>query len=174
MLLLPNGNPFIGHIVSRDGVATDLEKIAKVAKWPEPTLCREVQQFLRFANYYQRFVKDYTKIARPLHRLTEQNMTWLPVVRRLPNSLWQITSGPHLSTYSGISWSRKTIHFGPRCQWHWNRGSVLTGRSGRKRSCDCYMPAVLTDSKPEGRYCVTRKELLAIVFFCHYFRPYTC
>ena len=61
---------FLGHIVSRDGVAMDPEK---VANWPVPQNKREVQQFLGLASYYQYFVRDYATIAKPLHRLTEKN-----------------------------------------------------------------------------------------------------
>ena len=61
---------YLGHIVSSKGVATDPSKTKKVADWPVPTTPKEVQQFLGFANYYRRFVKDFATIARPLHRLT--------------------------------------------------------------------------------------------------------
>ena len=63
---------YLGHIISRDGVATDPQKTAKVATWPVPTSRRETQQFLGFANYYRHFIKDFARLARPLHRLTEQ------------------------------------------------------------------------------------------------------
>ena len=59
---------FLGHIVSADGVATDPKKTEKVANWPVPRSRREVQQFLGLANYYRRFVQDYARIAKPLHR----------------------------------------------------------------------------------------------------------
>ena len=67
----------LGHIISRDGVATDPEKTDKVAAWPVPTCKREVQQFLRFANYYRHFIRDFAQLARPLHRLTEQTAPFL-------------------------------------------------------------------------------------------------
>ena len=55
---------FLGHIVSRDGVATDPSKTEKVAIWPVPQNKREVQQFLGLASYYQHFVRDYATIAK--------------------------------------------------------------------------------------------------------------
>ena len=64
---------FLGHLVSEEGVATDPSKTAKVASWPTPTSCRQVQQFLGIANYYRRFVKNFAIIAKPLIRLTEKN-----------------------------------------------------------------------------------------------------
>ena len=55
------------------GIATDPEKVEKVSTWPVPINVREVQQFLGLVNYYQRFVKDCAQLAKPLHRLTENN-----------------------------------------------------------------------------------------------------
>ena len=63
---------YLGHIVSRSGVATDPEKTAKVATWPTPRSVQEVQQFLGLASYYRRFVKQFAEIAKPLYRLTER------------------------------------------------------------------------------------------------------
>ena len=63
---------YLGHVISRDGVATDPGKTAKVTTWPVPTSRREAQQFLGFASYYRRFIKDFAHLARPLHRLTEK------------------------------------------------------------------------------------------------------
>ena len=44
---------YLGHVVSREGIATDPAKISKVAHWPEPTTTKGVQKFLGFASYYR-------------------------------------------------------------------------------------------------------------------------
>ena len=49
---------YLGHVISRNGITTDPTKIEKVVTWPMPTSKRETQQFLGFASYYRRFVKD--------------------------------------------------------------------------------------------------------------------
>ena len=63
---------FLGHLVFREGVRADPANVERVATWPTPTTKREVQQFLGFASYYRRFIKDFVGIAKPLHRLTEE------------------------------------------------------------------------------------------------------
>ena len=63
---------FLGHIVSEDGVATDPQKISKVASWPVPISQHEVRQFLGLASYYRKFIKGFATVAKPLHRLTEK------------------------------------------------------------------------------------------------------
>ena len=60
---------YLGHIVSSEGVQTDPSKIEKVINWPVPTNIKQLQRFLGFTGYYRRFVKDYARIAGPLHEL---------------------------------------------------------------------------------------------------------
>ena len=68
---------YLGHVVSREGVATDLAKIEKVANWPVPTTAKDVHQFLGFTGYYRRFVKDFAHISHPLYLLTERKTIFL-------------------------------------------------------------------------------------------------
>ena len=63
---------FLGHVVSTEGISTDLSKTNAVASWPTPTCCKDVQKFLGLANYYRCFVPGFAAIAKPLHRLTEK------------------------------------------------------------------------------------------------------
>lgn len=61
---------YLGHIVSREGVKTDPEKVESLKTWPRPQTLKELQSFLGFTGYYRRFVKDYSKIVKPLTSLT--------------------------------------------------------------------------------------------------------
>ena len=63
---------FLGHIISKKGVATHPAKTEKVAQWPTPTNKKEIQRFLGLASYYRRFVENFASVAKPLHRLTEK------------------------------------------------------------------------------------------------------
>ena len=67
---------YLGHVVSPDGIATDMTKTEKVANWPLPTRRREVQQFLGLVSYYCRFIKSFATLAKPLYRLTEKTATF--------------------------------------------------------------------------------------------------
>ena len=60
---------YVGHIVSEKGIRADPEKIDKVKNWPTPKNAEEVRKFTSFAGYYRRFVKDFSKIAKPLTEL---------------------------------------------------------------------------------------------------------
>ena len=63
---------FLGHVVSKDGIQVDPKKIEAVADWPRLTTVTEIRSFLGLAGYYRRFVKDFSKIAAPLTRLTQK------------------------------------------------------------------------------------------------------
>jgi len=54
----------------------DPVKVAGVAEWPEPCNRREVQSFLGFANFYRRFIQDFSHHARPLFNLTKKEQRW--------------------------------------------------------------------------------------------------
>ena len=56
---------YLGHIVSKNGIESDPEKTTKVKHWSLPRNVKEVQHFLGFANYYQRFIKSFAEIAKP-------------------------------------------------------------------------------------------------------------
>jgi len=65
---------FLGYILSKDGLKVDPDKIKAILDWPVPTTVKEVQSFVGLCNYYRIFIKDFAKIARPLHKLTRKNV----------------------------------------------------------------------------------------------------
>ena len=60
---------YVGHIVSAEGVEPDPDKVEKVKEWPTPTNPDDVRRFLGFVGFYRRFIKYFSKIARPLSDL---------------------------------------------------------------------------------------------------------
>ena len=64
---------FLGHIVSKSGVSCDPEKVACVSNWPIPKSLKEVRQFLGLASYYRKLVKDFAKLATPMHNLIKKS-----------------------------------------------------------------------------------------------------
>ena len=64
----------MGHVISKEGLQVDPKKIEAVADWPRPTNVTEIRSFLGMVGYYWRFVKDFSKIATPLTKLTRKQV----------------------------------------------------------------------------------------------------
>ena len=64
-------------VVSKDGIQVDPKKIKVIAEWPRPTTVAEIRSFLGLVGYYRRFVKNFSKIAAPLIRLTQKNIKFM-------------------------------------------------------------------------------------------------
>ena len=60
---------YVGNIISENGIKPDPEKIIKVENWPSPRNPDEITKFLGFVGYYRRFIKGFSKIAKPLLEL---------------------------------------------------------------------------------------------------------
>ncbi|RVW67437.1 Retrovirus-related Pol polyprotein from transposon 412 [Vitis vinifera] len=59
----------LGHIISKQGIEVDKAKVELIVKLPSPTTVKGVRQFLGHAGFYRRFIKDFSKLARPLCEL---------------------------------------------------------------------------------------------------------
>ena len=73
---------YLGHIISENGMAVDPDKISCVKDWPVPKTVWEVQRFVDFTSFYRRFVKDFAKIARPLHLVTQGGVHYQPRLKQ--------------------------------------------------------------------------------------------
>ena len=67
---------FLGLVMGAEGIKMQKEKVAGVLEWPRPKMVKEVQKFLELSNYYRRFVKDFAKLAKLLHKLVRKDEKW--------------------------------------------------------------------------------------------------
>jgi ribonuclease HI len=58
---------FLGHIVTRDGLKIDPSKVEKIKNWKVPTKLKELQMFCGLVNYFRKFVKDHSRIVKPIY-----------------------------------------------------------------------------------------------------------
>jgi len=94
---------FLGYIVGREGIKMSEEKIQGVWEWKSPSSLVEVQQFLGFANFYRRFIQNYSRVAPPLTELTKgygKDWKWTNKAERAFKELkTRFTSDPILAHF---------------------------------------------------------------------------
>ena len=159
---------FLGHVVSETGVHTDPIKITAVKEWPTPQSVKQVRSFLGLASYYRKFVKGFADIARPLNRLCEKysKFKWTDECQiafdKLKNALVTLP----VLVYPKLG-SRFVLDTDASDQ---AVGAVLSQEHDGKEHVVAYMSKSL--NKHEQKYCITRKELLAVVSALKHFHTY--
>ena len=66
---------FLGHVISGEGIAVDPSKVEAVTEWKAPTSVGEIRGFLGLAGYYQRFIENFSKIAKPMMELSKKALS---------------------------------------------------------------------------------------------------
>ena len=137
--------------------------------WPVPQSTKDVQKLLGLASYYRRFVRNFASIARPLHRLTEKTATfeWTVECQEAFAELrHRLCTAPVLAF---LDFTKPFIL---------DTDASNTGIGGVLSQLDeqgqehVIAFASHTLSKSEHQYCMTRRELLAVVVFTQQFQPY--
>ncbi|KAI3715141.1 hypothetical protein L6452_22111 [Arctium lappa] len=68
---------FLGHVVNEKGIHVDPVKIEAIKQWEAPKTPTEIRQFLGLADYYRRFIANFSKIAQPLTALTQKDKKFI-------------------------------------------------------------------------------------------------
>ena len=159
---------FLGHQVGGDGVSTLAEKVRAVAEWPVPSDRSQVRGFLGLTSYYRRFVTAYSEMAEPLHRLLDkgQQFAWSEQCQLAFDALKRaLCDAPVLAP---VDFTKAFILDTDASNV--GVGAVLSQVGANGERAVAYFSAAL--SKQERRYCVTRRELLALVAAIKHFRYY--
>ena len=159
---------YLGHVVSPEGISTDQDKVESVKSWPIPTDVRGVRSFLGLASYYRRFIRGFADIACPLHSLTEKARVfhWSEECQEAFETLKS-----HLQEAPILAYPEPEGDFILDTDASGvGIGAVLSQVQGGVERVIAYASRTL--SKPERNYCVTRRELLAIIVYLKHFRQY--
>ncbi|KAL0204378.1 hypothetical protein M9458_002396, partial [Cirrhinus mrigala] len=91
---------FLGYVISAEGVTMDDQKVPSVVNWPKPHTVKDLQRFLGFANFYRRFIRNFSQIAAPLTSMTRKGpkiLHWTPESNQAFQNLKErFTSAPIL------------------------------------------------------------------------------
>src|SRR3989442_2994259 len=159
---------FLGHVISEGSIATDPEKIEQVRSWPRPQNTTETRSFIGLVIYYRRFVNQFAKVAAPLHALAAKNakFIWTEECEIAFEELKKrLITSPILAMPNDDGEFRLDTDAS-----NYAIGAVLSQVQNAEERVIAYASRTLR--RPERNYCVTRKELLAVVHFTSAFRPY--
>lgn len=159
---------FLGHVISSEGIRPDPEKTTAVQKFPKPTDKKAVRRFLGLCAYYRRFVKNFSRIAEPLTRLTKEDMpfVWSSEQENAFNELrTRLQNHPVLGHFDEEA--ETDIHTDAS---NLGLGAVLIQWQNGEERVIAYASRTL--SKAEVNYSATEKECLAVIWAISKFRPY--
>jgi len=92
--------PFLGHVLTEEGISVDPAKVQEVLDWKVPTSLHEIRSFLGLAGYYRRFIPEFSKISKPMTRLLQKDekFVWTPECEEAFHELRTLlTSAPVLA-----------------------------------------------------------------------------
>ncbi len=159
---------YLGHVVSEAGIHVSPNKVKAVEDWPVPQSVTDVRSFLGTAGYYRRSVRNFAAIAAPLHRLTDKDTIWHWEAEHqvaFEHLKEQLCTAPVLQF--PVPGARYILDTDASL---FSIGAVLSQVVAGEERVLGYASRTL--SKAERNYCVTRRELLAVVAFTRHFRPY--
>lgn len=152
--------PFLGHVISAEGISMDPSKAQSIKDWPCPRTVKQVQSFIGLANYYRRFIANFSALCAPLNALTKKDTAfeWTPACDTAFQSLKQAFCSSSVLIHP--NYDRPFVLEADASGYA--IGAVLSQLSndGHLHPVDFYS-RTLTD--PERNYPIYDQELLAIV-----------
>ena len=158
----------LGHKISEKGIEVDRAKVEAIEKMPYPRDVKGIRSILGHAGFYRRFIKDFSKISKPLTNLLQKDVPFVfdddckEAFETLKNAL---TTAPVVEP---PDWN---LPFEIMCDASdFAVGAVLGQRVDKKLNVIHYASKTLDAA--QRNYATTEKEFLAVVFACDKFRPY--
>ncbi|KAG7468788.1 Transposon Ty3-I Gag-Pol poly [Solea senegalensis] len=161
---------FLGHRVTGEGISTMADKVGMVRNWPTPANRRQLKSFIGLASYYRRFVQGFATIAAPLHRLLEKDRSYgwteecQAAFQHLQRALCEapVLAPPSPSLAFVLDTDASSEEVGGVLSQVWPEGERVVAYFSK------------AFEKPERNYCVTRRELLAVLRSVRHFKYYLC
>ncbi|GJS00147.1 reverse transcriptase domain-containing protein [Tanacetum coccineum] len=158
----------LGHKISKNGIEVDKAKVDVIAKLPHPTTVKGVRSFLGHAGFYRRFIKDFSKISRPMTHLLEKNTPFIfsnECIQAFETLKKKLTEAPILIA---PDWD---LPFELMCDASDFAIGAVLGQRHEKHFRPIHY-ASKTMNEAESHYTTTEKEMLAVVYAFKKFRSY--
>jgi len=159
---------YLGHGIGQTGIRPDERRIKAVKDYPKPRTTPELKAFLGLAGYYRRFIPNFSKIAKPLTRLLKKNTSYI----------WNDETDAAFATLKTLLTIEPSLQYPDFTRpfvlstdaSNDATGAVLSQGPIGKDLPIAYASRTLNTA--ERNYRVIKKELIAIVWGCKYFRHY--
>lgn len=161
---------FLGHKVGGQGIGAMEEKVQVVTDWPTPTNQKQLKSFLCLASYYRRFLRSFACIAAPLFQLLQKDreFVWTEQCQvafsGLQHALYEALVLSTADPASPLILDTDASGLGV--------GGVLSQVGLEVERVVAYFSRAF--NRAEWRYCVTCRELLAVVLSIRHFKYYLC
>nr|GFA00631.1 DNA-directed DNA polymerase [Tanacetum cinerariifolium] len=158
----------LGHKISKKGIEVDKAKIKVILKLPHPTTVKGIRSFLGHAGFYRRFIKDFSKISRPMTHLLKKNSPFIfsnECIQAFRTLKDKLTEAPILIA---PNWDQP---FELMCDASDYAVGVVLGQRVKKHFRPIHYTSK-TMNQVETNYTTTEKEMLAVVYAFKKFRSY--
>ncbi|GKA56753.1 reverse transcriptase domain-containing protein, partial [Tanacetum coccineum] len=158
----------LGHKVSGAGLEVDKAKINVISELPPLTNIKGIRCFLGHAGFYRRFIKDFSKIARPLTKLLEKDAPFK--LNKECQDAFELLK-EKLTCAPVIVSPNWNLPFELMCDANkFAVGAVLGQKDGKNFHPIHFASKTLNPA--QQKYTITKKELMAVVFTVDKFRSY--
>ncbi|GJY50472.1 reverse transcriptase domain-containing protein [Tanacetum coccineum] len=158
----------LGHKISKAGIKVDKAKVDVIAKLPYPTNIKGIRSFLGHAGFYRRFIKDFSKITRPMTQLLIKDTKFIfsnECIKSFDILRNKLTTAPIIIA---LNWN---LDFKLMCDARDYAVRVVLGQRVDKKFRPIYYDSKTMNDAQE-HYTTTEKELLAVVYAFDKFRSY--
>nr|GEV73890.1 reverse transcriptase domain-containing protein [Tanacetum cinerariifolium] len=158
----------LGHKISKKGIEVDKAKIKVISKLPHPTTVKGIRSFLGHAGFYRRFIKDFSKISRPMTHILEKNSPFIfsnECIQAFRTLKEKLTEAPILIA---PNWDQP---FELMCDASDYAIGAILGQRVEKHFWPIHYTSK-TMNQAEANYTTTEKEMLTFVYAFEKFRSY--
>ena len=158
----------LGHIVSKKGIEVDKAKVELISNLPIPQCVKDIQYFLGHAEFYRRFIQDFSAIARPMCNFLAKDVpfSWSQACEDAFDKLKTMLVS--LPIKRSPNWK---LPFEIMCDASDYAIGVVLGKREDKKAFVIYY-AIRTLDSAQSNYTTTEKDFLAVVFALEKFRSY--
>ncbi|CAK1600321.1 unnamed protein product [Parnassius mnemosyne] len=159
---------YLGYVVDKHGLRTDPGKVDIILNYPTPTSAKEVKRFLGMAGWYRRFINNFSKISKPLNKLTNKNV-------RFEWTTEADESFNHLKTALVSAPILKCPNFDLPFYIHCDASSVAVGGVLTQTYDGVEHPIAYCSrslAKNEINFSTSERELMAMIYALEQFRSY--